>query len=486
MIRSARALAAVALAAVAAVGCSRKEAAPHHPVVLIGVDGMAWEVAKPLLVQGKLPHLEALVRRGAAGFLYTLKPALSPVVWTTVATGTTPDRHGIVNFLDPRSQQPFTANARRGRALWDVATEYGLKSLCVGWWVSYPAAEVDGWMVAPYSAAGQNDKNWKGNLSADLPDQTWPRDLIDEIWPIAAGVSAPERFKEIDARYLGDVDASKLDDLERRLDDQTRWSVAADESFAAVATALLERPDVEPDLTMVYLGGPDVASHRFWRYAYPYLYDYDVPAGGVAELAGRIERFYVEADRMIGEIVAAAPDDANVIVCSDHGFHAVSTRRPNPNGFSAHHLDGPPGVIVMAGPDVKAVGADELLSDDRNVRPRNLGQVLEIAPVIHHLLGIPLARDLKVPDGGALMKNTVSDALKAARPPVPAVDSHDDGFRAPSAPLGVDEEKVRDFEAWLESLGYLGVGGDGYEATSPRDAPPPPEDGAKKSPGSGR
>src|SRR5690606_21894067 len=150
------------------------------------------------------------------------------------------------------------------------------------------------------------------------------------------------------------------DDLERRMVDQTRWSVASDETFSRITTRLLEREDVDPDLTMVYLGGPDVASHRFWQYAYPSLYAYEVSPPGVAELGDRIERFYVEADRMIGEIVAAAPADANVLVCSDHGFHAVSTGAPNPNGFSAHHLDGPPGIVVLAGPDVRPIGAEEL------------------------------------------------------------------------------------------------------------------------------
>jgi len=466
----------------ASVGCSKREAAPHHPVVLIGIDGMAWEVAKPLLHQGKMPNLRALVERGASGFLYTLDPALSPVVWTSVATGTHPDKHGITDFIDRMSGQPYTENARRGRALWDVATRWGLKTLCVGWWVSYPAPEIDGWMVAPYSAAGQNDQNWKGNLSEDLVDQTWPRDLIDEIWPIAERISGPE-FARLDEGYLGDVDPTNLSDPETKMVNQTRWSVSADETFAAVATHLLERPDVEPDLTMVYLGGPDVASHRFWRYAWPELYSYKIPEGGIAELGQRIEKFYVQADRLIGEIVAAAPSDANVIVCSDHGFKATSLRAPNPAGFSAHHLKGPPGVVVMAGPDIRPIGTEEILGDLKT-RPLDLGQVLEVAPFIHHLLGIPLAESLRVPDGGSLMKKALSKEFASARPPIPSVETHDDGFRSPSAPLGVDEEQVRQIREWMDSLGYTGVGGGTFEQTSPKDTKD--RDGTKKSGGSGR
>ena len=57
---------------------------------------------------------------------------------------------------------------------------------------------------------------------------------------------------------------------------------------------------------------------------------------------------------MVGEILAAAPSDANVIICSDHGFHAVNTDGRSSDGFSAHHMDGPPGVVILSGPDFRS------------------------------------------------------------------------------------------------------------------------------------
>jgi hypothetical protein len=45
-----------------------------------------------------LPNITKLMKNGASGSLETFNPAISPVIWTTIATGQGPDRHGISNF----------------------------------------------------------------------------------------------------------------------------------------------------------------------------------------------------------------------------------------------------------------------------------------------------------------------------------------------------------------------------------------------------
>jgi hypothetical protein len=62
---------------------------------MVGMDGLEWSVLRPLLQAGKCPNLASLMKRGSFGRLGTLSLTLSPVVWTTIATGKTPDRHRI-------------------------------------------------------------------------------------------------------------------------------------------------------------------------------------------------------------------------------------------------------------------------------------------------------------------------------------------------------------------------------------------------------
>ena len=65
---------------------------------MIGWDGASWDLIIPMLEAGKLRNLSALMQRGAYGPMASFQPTLSPVLWTTVATGMTPAVHGIRGF----------------------------------------------------------------------------------------------------------------------------------------------------------------------------------------------------------------------------------------------------------------------------------------------------------------------------------------------------------------------------------------------------
>ena len=68
--------------------------------VVIGIDGADWKVIDALAARGELPHLTSLRERGVWGEIETLNDIpLSPVIWTSVATGKSPAKHGISWFM---------------------------------------------------------------------------------------------------------------------------------------------------------------------------------------------------------------------------------------------------------------------------------------------------------------------------------------------------------------------------------------------------
>ena len=76
--------------------------ADHKPlsrVLLVGLDGATFDVLDPLLKEGVMPHLKALIDGGVAGPLESTKPPITPAAWTTFMTGKGPGRHGIIDFL---------------------------------------------------------------------------------------------------------------------------------------------------------------------------------------------------------------------------------------------------------------------------------------------------------------------------------------------------------------------------------------------------
>ena len=74
---------------------------PAKKVLLIGWDAADWKVAKPLMEAGKMPHLSKFVELGVMGNMATLQPPYSPMLWTSIATGVRPFKHGVLGFTEP-------------------------------------------------------------------------------------------------------------------------------------------------------------------------------------------------------------------------------------------------------------------------------------------------------------------------------------------------------------------------------------------------
>jgi predicted AlkP superfamily phosphohydrolase/phosphomutase len=90
---------------------------PDPPIVkravVIGLDGLDPDLVDRFMAEGKLPNLERIAARGSFRRLRTTFPAMSPVAWSSFATGVNPAKHGIFDFLtrDPHSYQPDLSSA---------------------------------------------------------------------------------------------------------------------------------------------------------------------------------------------------------------------------------------------------------------------------------------------------------------------------------------------------------------------------------------
>src|SRR5262245_50237112 len=121
-------------------------------VALIGLDGADWEVIDPMVARGRLPNLARLKAAGAWGPLRSMDPMLSPLLWTTAATGKPPEIHGIIDFLvrDTRTGKPVpvSSRGRRVKALWNMLSDAGRTSAVIAWWATWPAERIAGHIVS--------------------------------------------------------------------------------------------------------------------------------------------------------------------------------------------------------------------------------------------------------------------------------------------------------------------------------------------------
>jgi len=86
-------------------------AAGATKVVVLGFDGADASLAQQWMDEGKLPNLARLRQTGTFAPLRSTMPSQTPVSWSTFATGLSPGRHGIFDYLkrDPKTYRPSFA-----------------------------------------------------------------------------------------------------------------------------------------------------------------------------------------------------------------------------------------------------------------------------------------------------------------------------------------------------------------------------------------
>src|SRR5215471_21811902 len=99
-----------------------------------------------------MPNVARLMAGGVHGNLATIYPVLSPMLWTSIATGKRAFKHGIHGFTEPLPDgsaiRPITLLSRKTKAVWNILNQTGRRSLVVGWWPSHPAEPLNGTMVS--------------------------------------------------------------------------------------------------------------------------------------------------------------------------------------------------------------------------------------------------------------------------------------------------------------------------------------------------
>ena len=81
----------------------KKTAKNNTKSIIIGIDGATWSIIDPLIKQGSLPNIEKLITNGVRANLKADPSISSPVAWTTIATGKSKEKHGVVHLLDGTS-----------------------------------------------------------------------------------------------------------------------------------------------------------------------------------------------------------------------------------------------------------------------------------------------------------------------------------------------------------------------------------------------
>lgn len=414
---------------------------PPRRVVLVGIDGLSAQLVREGAQHGRLPAFAKLLRRGTHGSLRTLLPTEGPPVWTSIVTGRSPFAHGVKSFsryrlrgsttsydLLPKgalvswleraglvSRVPVTAASRRSRAVWEALNAFGIQAGVVRLYGTHPAQRVQGFMLSNYFYVLRDDP-----LRAR--EALNPPDLLDEV---RARALAPRQLDAaLVARLLPRPEPAAADGVPWRSELLGR-ALAPDLSYARAGRGL--RAAYDPPFFATYFYGMDVVGHSFQRYARPDDFG-DVREADIERYGAVIERYAALAGEWVDELATGLRGDDVLLVVSGYGMRPASWWRrvlaalggaaPPPG----EHAGGNSGFLLAVGAGVRAGAVLEGAS------------VLDLAPTILYLMGLPVARDM---EGRALVELLDPGAAQVA--PVTFIPSYESLAVAPAtAPRDLD------------------------------------------------
>jgi len=250
-------------------------------LVIIGLDGVPYEIIRDLAAVGVMSVVEDLFREGTLFQMTSSVPAVSSVAWSTIITGENPGVHGIFGFTDVAEGSyrlifPNFANLK-APPFWERKS-FG-RSVILNVPSTYPARPLNGVHVA-------------GFVAPDLAKAVYPPALV-------------ERLR--DWGYEVDVDAStahqSMELFLRKLN----------QTLEARTQAFLELLEEPWDTFMAVFTGTDRLLHFLW------------PA--VVEPAHRYHEeaidYFRNVDRNIGQLIGRLNGDEALVLVSDHGFEGL-------------------------------------------------------------------------------------------------------------------------------------------------------------------
>jgi predicted AlkP superfamily phosphohydrolase/phosphomutase len=259
---------------------------------VFGLDGVTFDLIQPWLDEGRLPNLARVMKEGATGRLRSTIPPVSASAWGSFVTGTNPGQHGLVDFTYPAKGgyniEISSGKTRAVPALWEYVNAAGGKAGVVSMPMTYPPQPLDGFMLCSFlTPSAESDYTYPPALRAEITEAAGPFPL-----------HMSEKGRGQDPTIF--VRAVKQMEVERA---------------GAVKHLLSEHPW---DLFLYVFETTDNLQHEVWHLlddTHP-LYDKQMADRVLPEILD----YYETVDRLLGEMLDLVPEEALVVILSDHGF----------------------------------------------------------------------------------------------------------------------------------------------------------------------
>jgi hypothetical protein len=231
----------------------------------------------------------------------------------------------------------------------------------------------------------------------------------------AATLHPPDLAAEVRARAVapGDVDAAMIGEfVDLSAPDETGvpWrrdlvegALAPDVTYQRAGQVL--RAAYDPPFFATYFYGLDRVGHTFTRFADPERFG-DVKPEERRRYGGVVDRYTAYVARAVGEMADGLRPGEVLLVVSGYGMRPVPQWRrawealTGDPWISGTHAGAPDGLLLAVGDGIRAGAVPGRAS------------VLDVAPTILYLMGLPVARDME----GRVLTEIVDERFARAHP----------------------------------------------------------------------
>ena len=359
-----------------------QKAKPH--VIVLGVNGMEWDIVRPLLVKGEMPNLAHLIANGTSGYLKTLSSPNCPKVYTTFFTSTPPPENGITGFVV--NGQTANTHMLKEEPIWSILSKNGVTVGMANVPATFPVMPVNGYMVSGMLTRGK-----------DCEDGVLCSPKLTEV---EGGEAVyPASLKQELLANIGDfyIDCARIPKLEtiagHEAEGVNDWLAKVD-TIRAQQTKLFDYLLTRhpKDFTFLVQSCEDRVGH--WLYPIqPFNVGYNPKVHGV-----RVNAFpdqYRAFDKVLGTVLRHVDENTYLFIVSDHGIKPLRYAaehahmdHPMDSVIAKHDYDDGDevaGAFIAVGPGIK-----------KNVHLMGLGvSAFDIAPTLLHLYGIEPSKQMK-------------------------------------------------------------------------------------------
>ncbi len=363
-------------------------------IVMLLLDGASFEYVLPRVAEGRLPAFARLLEKAAVMDLATVRPTQPDPVWAAVATGMYPSKNGVrsaasyyarndsrgVDLLPDHCfshalvhlgfirDEPNAATTWRARPLWSIASQAGVRVGVARWPLTYPAADVDGFIVS------DRFHQLVGTIG-EFDRAASPLDVLPALEAAFTEPTSDVEPQPAGNGPGGDPGSGTSPEAEALRRDRL-YSRAMHDLSA----------EMKPRLTALRYDGLDTVGHYYLRYTQPRSFR-DVPEEERRRFSQVIDRYYAFIDGEVGAALDAMTPGDLLMIVAGFGMEPLNPvketigRLLGDADFSGTHERAPDGFLIAYGAAAEP-------------GRRQRGSIVDVAPTVLYFLGLPVARDM--------------------------------------------------------------------------------------------